>query len=91
MKYELRTMNDEWKLEVDGDVVYADENDNVNISHLHGYSDYVRVTLTEAPYRIDVTSAGDIWLLGENSNRLHKEPYKSLDEMTSKTVFKRED
>jgi hypothetical protein len=90
MKYELRTMNDEWKLEVDGDVVYADEDDNVNISCLHTYSDFTCIVLTTIPYRIDVTNEGDIWLLGENSNRLHKEPYKSLDEMTSKTVFKRE-
>ena len=90
MKYKLRQLNGDWSFDVEGEVVFADHLDGVNISHLHVYTDSVRLALTDIPYRIDVTSAGDIWLHGKIASELLKEPYKSPGVSESKTVFVRE-
>ena len=90
MKYELELRHGDWRFDVEGEVVFADHLDGVNISHLHVYTDSVHLALTDIPYRIDVTSAGDIWLHGKIASELLKEPYKSPGVAESKTVFVRD-
>ena len=90
MKYELHQLNGDWSFDVEGEVVFADNLDGVNISHLHVYTDSTRIVLTDIPYRIDVTSSGDIWLHGKYDSEVYKKPYKSPGVAESKTVFVRD-
>ena len=70
-------------------MVYSDKFHEVCIDHASFYIDYICLSLTAIPYRIDVVSSGAIWLFGEKSSKLFNEPYKSLDDETSKTVFQK--
>ena len=91
MKYELRTMHGGWVFGVEGDTVYPDYDNDIDVNYVSCFNDHITIGLNNAPYRIDVTDRGFIWLHGEKFCKAFNDPYKSLDSETSKTVFKRED
>jgi hypothetical protein len=97
MKYELKFRKDykdgkweqDWSLSVEGHSVFCDSLNDVGISYCSAYGDYIVLELTAIPHRIDIENNNSIWLFGEKSCEYHPEPYKTLDNHTSKTVFQK--
>ena len=97
MKYELKYRKDykdgkweqDWSLTVKGHSVFCDNLNGIGISFCSNYDDSIVLELTAIPHRVDVEGNSSIWLLGDKFCKHHPEPYKTLEEHTSKTIFQK--
>ena len=86
MKFELRTIDNTFNLDIDADFVQFGD----GISHRWSFIlDGLRATLNKAPARVDIETGiifRTAWLFNDEEAELLPKPYKQLPAHTSKTV-----